>query len=83
MILVKSCSESLAVKVQTIERGYYRTYTGENYVQSRVKSADNLNFRPITSQASEKYREHFISRVCFYFSLTLNSELHSIFIMRR
>ena len=45
MILFKSCSESLAVKVQTIERGYYRTYTGENYVQSRVKSADNLNFR--------------------------------------
>ena len=65
MILFMSCSEILAVKVQTIELGYHRTHTGENCAQSRIKSADNLNFHPITSQGPEKYRERFISRICF------------------
>lgn len=60
-----SCSEILAVKVQTIELGYHRTHTGENCAQSRIKSADKLNFHPITSQGPEKYREHIISRICF------------------
>ena len=60
-----SCSEILAVKVQTIELGYHRTHTGENCAQSRIKSADNLNFHPITSQGPEKYGEHIISRICF------------------
>ena len=48
-----SCSKILAVKVQTIELGYHRTHTGENCAQSRIKSADNLNFPPITSQGPE------------------------------
>ena len=65
MILFMSCSEILAVTVQTIELGYHRTHTGENCAQSRIKSADNLNLHPITSQGPEKYREHIISRICF------------------
>ena len=56
MILFMSCSEILAVTFQTIELGYHRTHTGENCAQSRIKSADNLNFHPITSQGPEKYR---------------------------
>ena len=42
MILFMSCSEILAVKVQTIELGY-RTHAGENCTQSRIKSADNFH----------------------------------------
>lgn len=65
MILFMSCSEILAVKAQPIELGYHRTHTGENCAQSKIKSADNMNFHPITSQGPEKYREHIISRICF------------------